>query len=59
MDKLPDTAAIVACVAHKEYADMGVPALLSKLQRGGVFSDVKSFYDPAQLAAAGATVWRL
>lgn len=58
-EQLPQAAAIVACVAHKEYADMGIPALLGKLQPGGVFSDVKSFYDPAAIRAGGATLWRL
>jgi UDP-N-acetyl-D-galactosamine dehydrogenase len=58
-DKLPRAAAIVAAVAHKEYAEMGVPQLAEKLQPKGVFADVKSFYEPAELEAAGATVWRL
>lgn len=58
-EKLPQAAAIVACVAHQAYADMGVPALLGKLQRGGVFADVKSYYDPAAVTAGGAVLWRL
>jgi UDP-N-acetyl-D-glucosamine/UDP-N-acetyl-D-galactosamine dehydrogenase len=58
-DKLPRAAAIVAAVAHKEYAEMGVAQLAEKLQPKGVFADVKSFYEPAELEAAGATVWRL
>ncbi|WP_374264548.1 nucleotide sugar dehydrogenase [Zoogloea sp.] len=58
-DKLPKAGAIVAAVAHQEYADLGVAQLCEKLIPGGVFADVKSFYDPAALAAAGAKVWRL
>lgn len=58
-EKLPQAAAIVACVAHQAYADMGVPALLGKLQRGGVFADVKSYYDSAAVTAGGAVLWRL
>ena len=58
-DKLPKAGAIVAAVAHKEYAEMGVGALCEKLVTNGVFTDVKSFYDPAEIAAAGAKVWRL
>ncbi len=58
-DKLPKAGAIVAAVAHKEYAEMGVAKLCDKLVHNGVFTDVKSFYDPAEIAAAGATVWRL
>ncbi len=58
-DKLPRAAAIVGAVAHKQYAQMGVGQLCEKLVPNGVFADVKSFYDPAALEAAGAKVWRL
>ena len=56
---LPKAAAIVAAVSHHEYLSMGVPALTERLLPGGVFTDVKSSYAPAELEAAGATVWRL
>ena len=58
-DKLPRAAAIVGAVAHKQYSEMGVGQLCEKLVPNGVFADVKSFYDPAALEAAGASVWRL
>lgn len=58
-EQLPVAEAMVAAVAHREYLDMPLAELLGKLRPGGVFSDVKSSYDPAALAAAGATVWRL
>ena len=58
-DELPKAAAIVACVAHQQYSDMGLPRLLEKLEPNGVFVDVKSFYDPEAVAAAGARFWRL
>ena len=58
-DKLPRAAAIVGAVAHKQYSQMGVGQLCEKLVPDGVFADVKSFYDPAALEAAGAKVWRL
>ncbi|MHB1374529.1 MAG: nucleotide sugar dehydrogenase [Thauera sp.] len=58
-DELPVADAIVAAVAHKEYLEMSLPNLLGKLVPGGVFSDVKSSYDPAALREAGARVWRL
>ena len=58
-DKLPRAAAIVGAVAHKQYSEMGVGQLCEKLVPKGVFADVKSFYDPAALEAAGAKVWRL
>jgi hypothetical protein len=46
-------------VAHRDYLEMGVPGLLVKLVNGGVFVDVKSCYDEAELASAGANTWRL
>jgi UDP-N-acetyl-D-galactosamine dehydrogenase len=59
-NNLPNDAdAIVAAVAHKEYAELGAAQLCEKLVPNGVFTDVKSFYDPATLEAAGAKVWRL
>jgi UDP-N-acetyl-D-glucosamine/UDP-N-acetyl-D-galactosamine dehydrogenase len=58
-DALPPAAAIVAAVSHKEYASMGVDGLVRKLVPGGVFTDVKSAYDPVALRAAGAQLWRL
>jgi len=58
-DELPQASAIVAAVSHKEFAAMGVQGLLRKLVPGGVFADVKSAYDPAELQAAGARTWRL
>lgn len=58
-DALPRAAAVVAAVAHRQYLQMGVTELATKLAPGGVFADVKSAYDPAALAAAGARSWRL
>ncbi|KAB2970301.1 nucleotide sugar dehydrogenase [Zoogloea sp.] len=58
-DALPRSAAVVAAVAHKEYSDMGVGRICEKLLPSGVFTDVKSFYDPSAIEAAGARVWRL
>jgi UDP-N-acetyl-D-glucosamine/UDP-N-acetyl-D-galactosamine dehydrogenase len=56
---LPRASAVVAAVSHREYLDMGVAGVTTKLARGGVFVDVKSCYDEAQLASAGVTTWRL
>src|SRR5574337_613741 len=54
-DELPRASALVAAVAHQEYLDRGVAGLTGKLAAGGIFADVKSSYDEAQLAAAGFT----
>ncbi len=58
-DALPKAGAIVAAVAHTEYARMSMDELTGKLESGGVFVDVKSFYDRDALAKTGARVWRL
>jgi len=58
-DDLPQAAAMVAAVAHKPYKTMGLPLLLSKLEPGGVFADVKSAYDAQAIREAGRSLWRL
>jgi len=58
-DALPKASAIVAAVSHQAYAEMGVAQLTAKLLPGGVFTDVKSAYAPAEVEAAGARLWRL
>ena len=56
---LPQSRAIIAAVAHQEYADMGTAMLLQKLWTGGIFADVKSAHDPEVVRSAGAHLWRL
>lgn len=58
-ERLPPSAAIVATVSHKEYAQMTIAELTGKLEPNGVFIDVKSSFDRDALAKAGAHVWRL
>jgi UDP-N-acetyl-D-galactosamine dehydrogenase len=58
-EQLPKASAIVAAVSHSEYAQMGVVRLADRLVPGGVFADVKSFYDVNELGSAGLRVWRL
>ncbi len=59
-EQLPkDADALVAAVSHKEYLAMGLAELTTNLKQGGVFSDVKSAYDPAAIQAAGFQLWRL
>jgi UDP-N-acetyl-D-glucosamine/UDP-N-acetyl-D-galactosamine dehydrogenase len=58
-DKLPKSEAIVAAVSHKDYLDMGLAKITSKLKPDGVFADVKCAYDPAAVIATGAKLWRL
>ncbi|QEE43654.1 nucleotide sugar dehydrogenase (plasmid) [Rhizobium sp. WL3] len=56
---LVDADALVAAVPHREYTDMGLAVLLSKLRQGGTFIDVKSAYSAADIESHGAKVWRL
>ena len=57
---LPSEAdAIVAAVAHRQYLNMPLADILAKLKPGGVFTDVKSAYDPVAIRTAGHTLWRL
>jgi UDP-N-acetyl-D-galactosamine dehydrogenase len=58
-EELPRASAIVAAVAHKEYAEMGVAKITEKLLPGGIFADVKCAYDSDAIHAAGARLWRL
>ena len=56
---LPKAAAIVAAVNHKEFKERATADFLSKLETGGVITDVKSMFDSAAFTAAGIGVWRL
>ncbi len=59
-DQLPNDAdAIVAAVSHKQYKAMSLADLTAKLKAGGIFTDVKSAYDPEAIKAAGFKLWRL
>jgi UDP-N-acetyl-D-galactosamine dehydrogenase len=58
-DELPRADAMVAAVAHREYAALGVEDLCRKLVKGGAFIDVKAAFDADALRAAGLKVWRL
>ena len=58
-DALPRADALVAAVAHREYAGLGPDDLRGKLVDGGAFVDVKAAFDARALEAAGYRVWRL
>jgi UDP-N-acetyl-D-galactosamine dehydrogenase len=58
-DALPRADAIVAAVAHRQFAELTVDDLGRKLVRGGAFIDVKATFDAVGLQAAGYRVWRL
>ena len=58
-DELPQAAAMVGAVAHREYKDRPLDAFVSKLEPNGIYVDVKNQVDAAHLRARGIDVWRL
>ncbi len=56
---LPQADAVVAAVAHREYAGLSVADIGTKLLPGGAFIDVKAAFDAKALLAAGYQLWRL
>ncbi len=58
-ETLPCADAIVAAVAHREFAALDAHDLSRKTIRNGCFIDVKSRFDSQALREAGLRVWRL
>ena len=58
-DELPRADAIVAAVAHKEFAALTMEDFGKKLVKGGAFIDVKAIFDAKTIVAAGYKLWRL
>lgn len=56
---LPRADALVAAVAHKEFAELSMDDFGRKLVKGGVFIDVKSAFNRAAIEGAGYKLWRL
>jgi UDP-N-acetyl-D-galactosamine dehydrogenase len=56
---LPRADAIVAAVAHKEYAALSMEDFSKKLIKGGAFIDVKAAFDRQAIEGAGYRLWRL
>ena len=58
-DELPQAAALVCAVSHRELAARTPQELAAKLVPGGIVADVKSCADAQALRALGVDVWRL
>ena len=58
-EDLPKAAAIVLAVGHREYKSKATTEILSKLEKGGVISDVKSILNPADFNDKSISLWRL
>ena len=56
---LPRADAIVAAVAHREFAELTAEDFGKKLIRGGAFIDVKAAFDSSAIEGAGYKLWRL
>ena len=56
---LPRADAIVAAVAHREFAALSLEDIAKKLVKGGAFIDVKAAFDRPAIEAAGYQFWRL
>jgi UDP-N-acetyl-D-galactosamine dehydrogenase len=58
-DSLPRAHATVLAVAHREFAARPVDHFVGKLEKGGLFVDVKCQADAQALRDRGVCVWRL
>ena len=58
-DQLPRADAIVAAVAHREFASLTIEDFGKKITKGGAFIDVKAAFDQQAIRAAGFNLWRL
>jgi len=58
-EQLPRAHAVVAAVAHRQFASIDGNKLDAKLVPGGVFADVKCHFDAQALRNRGYVVWRL
>ncbi len=58
-NELPIGDALVAAVAHDQYLSMPIDTVVSKINRQGVFVDIKSSYSATYIKSQGRRVWRL
>jgi len=58
-DDLPQAAATILAVAHREFLARPVSDFASKTQRGGCLADVKAKLDAEAVEAQGLKLWRL
>jgi len=58
-DSLPRAHATVLAVAHRQFAARPVDHFVGKLEKGGLFVDVKCQADAQALRDRGVCVWRL
>lgn len=59
LEALPQADALIAAVSHRQYRDMPLDDIQSKLRPAGVFADVKSVYSSQAMTEIGLRVWRM
>lgn len=58
-EELPEADALIAAVSHRQYLDMPITELLTKLKPNGVFLDIKAAYPDVRSLNGQVRVWRL
>ena len=58
-EDMPIAEAIIVAVAHRDYYEIVLNSIASKLKSGGVFVDVKAIFDRKSLKKMGVNHWRL
>jgi len=58
-EKMAELDAVVLAVSHTFYMEEGLASLAQKLVPGGCLIDVKSIFDPAEVAKQDIHYWRL
>ena len=58
-DELPNSAALVCAVPHQEFVDKPVSIYAQKITQGGLFVDIKSIFNQADIEAIGLQYWSL
>ncbi len=58
-DQLPEADALVLAVAHREFTEGPIEALLSKVAPGSCLIDVKSALNRSEIEGRGYSLWRL
>ena len=58
-EELPEADALIAAVSHRQYLDMPIAELLTKLKPNGVFLDIKAAYPDVRSLNGQVRLWRL
>jgi UDP-N-acetyl-D-galactosamine dehydrogenase len=58
-EDLPKSDVVVLTVPHNFYLKIGKSEIAKKINRGGLFADVKSVFDPDDFEKEGVEIWRL